>query len=121
MFIKFSGTDLLQSQIPSKTFRGKNTAQNKTSPKTSPATAGEQPFPIQVVTGYPNIKHLLYFNHLSNLKFNRNICGRISLKIYYICLFNLKILTKNYILDILMVYSKVLLSAKFIICDDHLK
>ena len=30
---------------------GKRTAQNKTPPQTSPATAGEQPFPIQVVIG----------------------------------------------------------------------
>ena len=39
----------------------------------------------------------------------------------HIFLLNFKFLTENYILDILMIYSKVLLSAKIIICDGHLK
>ena len=39
----------------------------------------------------------------------------------HIFLLNFKFLTKNYILDILMICSKVLLSAKFIICDCHWK
>ena len=39
----------------------------------------------------------------------------------HIFLLNFKFLTKNYILDILMIYSKVLLSAKFIVCDSHWK
>ena len=38
-----------------------------------------------------------------------------------IFLFNFKLLTKNYTLDILMIYNKELLSANFIICDGHWK
>ena len=37
----------------------------------------------------------------------------------HIFLLNFKFLMKNYILDILMIYSKVLISAQFKICDGH--
>ena len=53
-----------------------------------------------------------------NVIFTRDISKDIRPNIV---LLNVKFLTKNYILNILMIYSQVLLSAKFIICDGHWK
>ena len=39
----------------------------------------------------------------------------------HIFLLNFKFLTKNYIIDIIMIFSEVLLSANYLFCDGHWK
>ena len=57
----------------------KRTAHNKTLSNTSPATARWTPFPIQMVTHWPNIKHLFYlFSIFISNKINKTLLHTTS-------------------------------------------